>query len=306
MKQGSRSGGLNDIEGPSGPVLTVMLLWAGNSIVARAMRQEVPPLTLAFLRWSVASLVFLPFSLPHVMAERRAIARAWKPVLLLGLLGVAAFNAFLYSGLRHTSASNGLLLQAAIPPLVLLFDLLLFRTRPGKGDLIGVALAAIGVAIILFKGELTAITSLQFGRGDLLVLAGVVCWALYTTLLRLRPALHPSSFLAVTFLVGVFTMGVLATTEWREIVDIRWTVSSMAAVGYVAVFPSVIAYLLFNAAVQTLGAGKAGQAIALMPLFGAFLAAATLGEPLLRFHLIGMAFILGGILVSALKAARTS
>ncbi|MFV0624042.1 DMT family transporter [Sphingomonas sp. ac-8] len=282
----------------------VMLLWAGNSIVARAVRGEIPPLTLAFLRWSLGSLVFLPFSLPHVLRERRAILAAWKPILLLGLLGVAAFNAFLYSGLRHTSASNGLLLQAAIPALVLAFNRLLFRVRPERGDLIGVALAVLGVAVIMFRGDLAAIAGLAFGRGDLLVLCAVVAWALYTTLLRLRPAIHPASFLAVTFLIGAATMGVLAITEWQEVVAIRWTPATLAAVGYVAIFPSVIAYALFNAAVQTLGAGKAGQAITLMPLFGAFLAAATLGEALLPFHWVGMACILGGILVSAVSLPR--
>jgi drug/metabolite transporter (DMT)-like permease len=282
----------------------VMLLWAGNSIVARAIRTEVPPFTLACLRWSVASLIFLPFALPHVRAERLAIAKAWKPILLFGLLGVAAFNAFLYSGLRYTSASNGLLLQAAIPALVLLFDRLLFRTRPGWGDVLGMTLAVMGVALILFRGDMAAIAGLQFGRGDVLVMCGVVCWALYTTLLRLRPALHPSSFLIATFLIGAVTMAALATTEWRTIMRIHWTPEVFAAVGYVAIFPSVIAYALFNAAVQTLGAGKAGQAITLMPLFGAFLAAATLGEPLLPFHFLGMTFILGGILASAIGIPR--
>jgi drug/metabolite transporter (DMT)-like permease len=282
----------------------VMLLWAGNSIVARAVRADVPPLTLACLRWTIALLVFAPFALPHVRAERRAIVQAWKPILLLGLLGVAAFNAFLYSGLRHTSASNGLLLQAAIPALVLLFDLLLFRARPGWGDVLGMTLAVTGVAIILLRGDMNAITSLRFGQGDLLVLCGVVCWALYTTLLRLRPALHPSSFLIATFLVGAVTMTALATTEWREAAQVQWTPAVLAAVAYVAIFPSVVAYAMFNAAVQTLGAGKAGQAITLMPLFGAFLAAAILSEPLLPFHFLGMAFILGGILTSAARSQR--
>lgn len=284
----------------------VMLLWAGNSIVARGIRGEVPPLTLAFLRWSIASLVVLPFAIRPILADRHALVAAWRPVLLLGLLGVAAFNAFLYSGLRHTTASNGLLLQAAIPPLVLLCNLLFFRTRPQRVDVIGVTLALAGVFIILFQGDPTAIAGLAFGKGDLLVLAGVVCWALYTTLLRLKPAVHPASFLAVTFVIGAVAMAALLPFEWHDIVRIRWTRPVLLAIGYVAVFPSIIAYALFNSAVQTLGAARAGQAIALMPLFGAILAALTLGEPLLPFHFVGMAFILAGLLAPAVTARRAA
>src|SRR6185312_8132304 len=107
-------------------LVLVMVLWAGNSIIGRAVRGEVDPLTLAFVRWTGASLILLPFAWGPLRREWPAIRAAWKPILLLGLLGVGAFNALLYSGLQYTTATNGLLLQAAIPAEVVIFDRLFF------------------------------------------------------------------------------------------------------------------------------------------------------------------------------------
>jgi len=282
----------------------VMLLWAGNSIVGRAVRDDIPPFLLALLRWSGALLVILPFAARALVADRAAIARNWPVLLLLGLLGVAAFNAFLYSGLRFTTASNGMLLQAAIPALVLLVDFAIFRIRAGVGAILGVALSTLGVVIIVFQGRFDALSEIVFNRGDALILTAVLVWAFYTSLLRLRPALHASSFLAVTFAIGVVAMLPLAATEWTGIGAMRWSPRVFGAVLYVALLPSVVAYALFNTAVARLGPASAGQAITLMPLFGALLAAAILGEQLHGHHLVGMALILGGIVVSAFVRAR--
>ncbi|TGX55268.1 DMT family transporter [Sphingomonas gei] len=282
----------------------VMLLWAGNSIVARAVHDAIPPFFLALLRWTGALMVVAPLAARHFAADRAAIARSWPVIVLLGLLGVAAFNAFLYSGLRYTTASNGMLLQAAIPALVLIVDFVMFRARAGIGAILGVMLSTFGVVIIVFQGQLTALSQVTFNRGDALILGGVVTWAFYTSLLRLRPKLHGQSFLAVTFAIGVVTMLPLAATEWREIATMHFTAQVIGAVIYVALLPSVVAYTLFNAAVATVGPAKAGQAITLMPLFGALLAAFTLGEQLHGHQLAGMTLILSGIVLSALVRGR--
>lgn len=283
-----------------------MLFWSGNMIVGRALSGQIPPFLLALVRWTGALLVLLPFAVRHVAADREALRRAWRPVLLLGLTGVASFNAFIYSGLRHTTASNAILLQAGIPPLVLLVDRLLFKVRPSRWQLIGVLLSTCGVLAIIFAGDLRRLLALHFGYGDLLVLCGVAAWAVYTSMLKLRPAVHPLSLLAVTFAIGVTAMLPLAATEAEEIRRMNWTWSVIAGCGYVALFPSLIAYLLFNGAVAEVGAGRAGQTINLMPLFGALLAAALLGEQLYRFHAAGMALIAIGLLLSWLSTRRTA
>ncbi len=278
----------------------VMLFWAGNAIVGRAVRFDIPPFTLALVRWSGALCIVAPLAWRHLGADRAALTRHWKAVLVLGLVGVAAFNALLYSGLRLTTATNGLLIQAAIPALVLICNFAFFRERASRRQVLGIALSTLGVAVVVCRADPATIFRLQFGAGDLLILCAVLAWAFYTSLLRLRPAVHALSFLAVTFLIGALVMLPLGATEWRDVAAIRWRPEIFAAFAYVAVLPSVIAYFLYNRAVAMIGAGRAGQTISLMPLFGALLAALLLGEPLHGYHLAGMGLILVGLLVAAL------
>ncbi|NML07182.1 DMT family transporter [Sphingomonas sp. G-3-2-10] len=282
----------------------VMLLWAGNSIVGRAVRDDIPALTLAWFRWSGALLILLPFAFASLKADRAVIRAHWKPILLLGLLGVAAFNALLYSGLRYTPASNAMLIQAAIPALVLLFDRLLFRERPRALQLLGVTASTLGVLFVVVHGDFAALLALRLGPGELLVLLAVSFWALYTSLLRLRPEVSPLSFLAVTFAIGALAMSPLALWEASAGRHVVWQASTAGAIFYVAIFPSLIAYLLFNLAVTQLGGARAGQFSTLLPLFGAFLAAFFLGETLHLYHFAGMALILGGIAMTALSRPK--
>lgn len=278
----------------------VMVLWAGNSIVGRAVRFDVPPLTLAFVRWFGASLILAPFAIPHVRRDWLAIRKGWKAILLLGLLGIGTFNAFLYAGLRYTTATNALLLQAAIPAMVMLLDRLLFDVRSAGLQKLGVACSIVGVAVVVFEGDLARAMRLHFGPGDLLILASVLVWALYTVLLRLRPPISATSFVATTFFIGVLTMAPFAAHDWIVGDRIHWSPMVLGAFAYVCVLPSIVSYFIFNSATATVGPARAGQAITLMPIFGAFLSAALLGEALHAYHFAGMALILLGIGLSIL------
>jgi len=276
----------------------VMVLWAGNTIIGRAVRGDVEPLTLAFVRWAGASLIVLPFALRPLRRDWPAICKAWKPVLLLGLLGVGAFNAFLYSGVRYTTATNALLLQAAIPALVVILDRLFFGVRSPLLQNLGVACSIAGVAVVVFEGDPGQALRLHFGLGDLLILVAVTVWSLYTVLLRLRPAIAPTSFVAVTFFIGALAMAPFFVHDLIDGERIALTPKVLGAFAYVAVLPSIVSYFIFNAATETVGPARAGLAITLMPIFGAFLSAALLGEALHFYHFAGMALILLGIALS--------
>ena len=277
-----------------GMLVLVVLFWAGNSIVGRAVHQDIPPFTLALARWTGAFVLLAPFAWPHLKRDWPVARRHWRVILLLGLLGVAAFNALLYSGLAHTTATNSLLIQAGTPALVLLLGLLLFRERPRFVQVLGVSLAALGAAVIVLRGDLAVLSSLRFGYGDVLIVCAVAIWAFYTVLLRLRPSVHALSFLALTFAIGALAMAGPALAE-QHVRAVSLTASSMAGVAYVAVFPSLAAYFLYNKAVQEIGAADAGQMISLQPLLGAVLAWLFLREPLESYHATGMALIALGV-----------
>lgn len=285
-------------------LVLVMVLWAGNSIVARAVRFDVPPFTLAFLRWSGATLAVMPFALGPLRREWPQVMAGWKVILLLGIFGIGAFNALLYSGLQYTTATNALLLQAAIPAAVVLLDRALFKVRSPLWQTVGVAFSTVGVAAIVFEGDPSAALRLHFGIGDALILLSVLVWAVYTVFLRQRPRVSPVTFVAATFLLGVATMAPLAAMEWARGLRVDWSPGVVAAVAYVALLPSLLSYFLYNWAAGVVGPARAGQAITLMPLFGAFLSAALLGESLHGYHFTGMVLIVLGIVLSALALRR--
>jgi len=276
----------------------VMVLWAGNSIVGRAVRNDVEPMTLAFVRWAGASAILLPFAWRSLRRERPAVCAAWKPILLLGLLGVGAFNALLYSGLRYTTATNGLLMQAAIPAFVVIFDRLFFRVRSPLLQNLGVLCSILGVAAIVFEGDPAKAARLHFGFGDVLILVAVFVWSLYTVLLRLKPAISSTSFLATTFLIGALAMAPFFANDVLSGERVAFTPGVLGAFAYVAVLPSIVSYYIFNSATETVGPARAGLAITLMPIFGAFLSAGLLGEKLHLYHFAGMVLILLGIALS--------
>jgi len=275
-------------------LVLVMLFWSGNSVVARALRNDVPPFTLAFWRWAGALLIALPFCWRSIMADRAVIRAGWPMILLLGALGVGSFNAFFYSGLQYTTASNSLLIQAAIPALVLALDALIFRGRPRLVQIAGVLVAAAGVLAIILRGQPAALATLDFNHGDTLVLCAVCVWSLYTVMLRLKPPVRALTFLCLTVAVGAAAMLPFSLVELQSRA-VHLSAPVLAGVGYIVIFPSLLAYFLYNMSVETIGAADAGQVVNLQPLFGALLAALVLGEPLHGYHLAGMALILAGI-----------
>ena len=284
----------------------VMVFWAGNAIVARAVHEDVPPFTLAFIRWTGALAFVAPFALAPLSKDRSVLFAGWKEVLLLGLLGVGAFNALLYSGLQYSTATNALLIQAAIPATVVIFDRVIFANKAGAVQLVGTLASIIGVLVIVFEGDPAAAMRLHLGTGDLYLLAAVVVWSLYTVLLRLRPPVSGTSFIATTFAIGVVSMAPLAAWEWQSGNRIVWGWGVAGALLYVSLLPSLVSYFIYNHAAQVVGPARAGQAITMMPVFGAFISVILLGELLHPYHALGIGLIIAGIVLGALALRQKS
>lgn len=274
-------------------VLTT-LFWSGNFVIGRAVRMAVPPIALAFWRWTGALLIVAAFAWPHVRRDWPTLKSEWKTLLLLSALGVASFNTLVYIGLRTTTAINAVLLQSALPLLVLLFSYLLYRERSTWLQLVAVAVSLLGVAAIMARGSLETLRLLSLAPGDGLVFLAVCFYSAYSVLLRKRPEVHPLSFLAATFALGALLLLPLYLWEhFRE--PLRLTPTSAGAIAYVMVFPSLLSYLFFNRAVELAGPARAGQFVHLMPVFGSVLAALFLHERLHLYHLAGAALIALGI-----------
>ena len=276
------------------------LFWAGNAVVGRGASELIPPIGLAFWRWVLATIALLPLAWPHVKRDWPVLVKAWPLVALLAFLGLAGFNAIFYTALHSTTAINSVLLQSATPPLILLFSFFLFRERVGLNQIAGLVVAIAGVVEIVTEGRPLSVLQLRLNIGDALVLVCVAFYALYSALLRKKPAVHPLSFLFGTFVASVVMLLPPYVLEHLSGEAVEPTPPVLLALGYVALFPSILAYLFFNRGVELMGANRAGQFVHLMPGFGALLSVMFLGEALRPFHGVGMALILAGIVLSSM------
>lgn len=281
------------------PLLTVTaLFWAGNSIVGRAARDLVPPAALSFWRWTFALLLLLPLAWPHLKRDWPVLRANWPIVALLGALAIGSFNILLYTGLQSTTALNSMLIQSAQPALVLIAGALVMGDRTSLRQVAGVLISLAGVLAIIGRGDPAMLWGLRLNIGDAIISVAVLLWALYSVLLRRRPAVHPLSFLAASMIVGI---AVIAPVYVHELWSGRLIVPAMEsalAIAYVSIFPSFLAYLFFNRGVELIGSAATGQYMNVMPLMGAGLAMLFLGEALHLFHVAGLALIVAGILVA--------
>ena len=283
------------------------LLWSCNWIVGRALHEDVPPMALTFFRWLFAALMLAPFVVRSLPRDWPTIRASWRTMLLLGAIGIALHNAFAYAGLNYTSATNGVVLNSFIPVMIIAMAWLLFGERLTRVQLLGVIVSLGGVLAILSHGSLAMLAAFRLNVGDVLVIAAMAMWSLYTVLLRRRPpGIHMLSFLFVLAVVGVAVMLPLWLAEmalWRSAI---WSPRSFAALVGVALFSSVLAYVFWNRGVELVGPQVAGLFVHLMPVFGALLAWLFLDERLELFHLAGIVLILTGIAVTSRGGRATA
>ncbi|SCK15483.1 DMT family transporter [Vogesella sp. LIG4] len=275
------------------------LFWSGNFVLARAMHASVAPLTLAFVRWSIALLLLLPFGAAPAWRQRALWLPYWRRLLCLALLGVSGFNSLVYWGLQYTAATNGVLLNSFIPLLIVLLGALFFGMRSSTRQMLAVAVSFLGVLLIVAHGDWQRLAALDINRGDAVLFLAMVAWALYTLLLKPLPAALDRVGL-LTLLVAIGLVGI-APFFAAELLAGRSTPlnpATLATFAYVGTLPSVAAYYCFNLGVARVGAARAGMFIHLMPMFGALLSVLFLGEQLHGYHLAGIVLILGGVLLA--------
>ena len=156
------------------------LFWSGNFVLGRAMSTQIPPVTMAYWRWQTALLLLLPIAGAALWRQRTLVRAHWQRLLVLGILGVACFNTFVYLGLQTTTATNALLINSAIPIFIILLAVGLFREEVSNRNRLGVALSLAGVVYLVVRGEWRHLTELQLNPGDLWILAAALAWASYS------------------------------------------------------------------------------------------------------------------------------
>ena len=280
------------------------LFWSGNFVLSRGMHADIPPLALSFWRWALALVILLVFCWKPVYSQRHMIAKERKYIITQGLLGVTGFNTLIYLAVQTTTAVNAVLINSCTPILIALCSLALYRERISGRRWLGILTSLTGVALIMAGGDLRALLGLEFNRGDLLVLMAGLVWALYSINLRKFPRdLHPFAFQTGIVIVGLIGILPLFAAELMLGHRMALTVPNTATIVYVAVFPSVLAFIFWNRAVRDIGANRAGTFIHLMPVFSSILAVIFLGERIEPFHIQGITMVFAGIFLATFRTA---
>ena len=282
------------------------LFWAGNIVLARFVAGHVPPMTLSCVRWIGAFLMLLPFTLPHLKRDWPALRAKLPLMLVLSATGFAFNNAISYWALQYTEALNALLIQSSGPLFVALWSLVLFGVRLTLAQFAGIILSLTGVLVIILRGDLAALASIHFNRGDLMFGGAVLSFGLYSALMPYRPRTHPLSLISLTIGCGAVLLFPLSVWEFLNGVTLKPDALTVATLLYVMTFPSTLAYLFFNRGIALIGPNRSAPFLHLVPVFGSVMAILLLGEKLRLFHLIGYVLVLAGIVIASRRAsART-
>ncbi len=278
------------------------LLWSTNFIIGRAVRDDVSPATLNFLRWAIALLILVPITLRDLQAHRATLIRHWKLIALLGFTGIAAFQTLGYVALRTTTALDTVLLLALAPLAIVALSWLALGERVTRVQALGLGISLVGAAVLILHGDPATLAEVRFNAGDLWMLLAVVLWAVYSVLLRRRPAEVPPLALH-TVSVAAGTLWMLPAFGWQALHGsaLPSSMAAWTAVGFIAVFSSAFAHALWVRGVATIGPNRAGVFIHLIPVFGAVLAITFLGEELAAYHVAGAALALCGIVLTSRK-----
>jgi drug/metabolite transporter (DMT)-like permease len=290
---------------------TAPLMWAGNAVVGRLLVGQVPPVTLNLLRWSVVALLLLPLGWRALRSWPTLRAR-FGHLLLLGTLGVGLYNTMQYLALVTSSPINVTLVASSMPVWMLAVGWLAFRVQPTRHQLIGAVIGLAGVLVVIGRGSFKTLLGVRFVAGDLYIVIAAVGWAFYSWMLAkppptMLPPQRPTpeqgwdwaGFLLVQTVFGLIPAAAFSAVEQAAGThDIQWSPGVLAAWGFVAIAPSIVAYRCWG-----LGVAAAGPAVAaffnnLTPLFAALLSAWVLGEGPQPYHALAFALIVGGIVVS--------
>ncbi len=288
------------------------LMWAGNAVVGRLLVGHVPPLALNTLRWSVAGMLLLPLGW-RMLRDFQLIRQRWRYFALLGFTGVGSYNAFQYMALQTSTPLNTTLIAASSPVWMLGIGALVYGVRAGGRQIVGAAFSLTGVVFVLSRGKLSALAEINLVAGDVLMLVAVISWASYSWLLarpptsmrgEARPSWNWAEFLLIQVMFGSVWGAAAAGIEAVVLpAEIDWGFPVLAAIAYVAIGPSIIAYYCWGKGVMAVGPATAAFFANLTPVFAALMSALLLGQSPQWFHLVAFALIAAGIVVTARPAA---
>ncbi|WP_100399610.1 DMT family transporter [Bacillus sp. FJAT-44742] len=279
-------------------LLLAMLMFSGNFIVGKAFSDTIPPLTLSFMRFAMAAVILLPLGWQEIMNNKALWRQEWRPLAGLALT-LGLFNVMLYTSVHYTTTINASIVDALTPAVAAMLGFLFLKERLLSKQVAGIIISFAGVVWIVSRGSLGTLLSLSINPGDLLMLLGVVSWAVYSIFIKQYGHRFPFyGGIIMTMVFGAVFLLPAAAFEWRDGFPIEWTVSHISGLLYIGIFPSALAILLWNRGVAEVGPSQASIFFNLVPLFTTVAAVLFLGESFGLVQLVGGALVLGGVYIA--------
>jgi len=281
-------------------------LWSVNFIIAKDVFDKIPPVSLAFFRWSTATIIIFPFALKHLKTDWPVIKQHLLFFFFAALTGVSLFNTLVYVGAHYTSAINLALIGTTTSPVFsILLARIFLKEKIDLAKIIGLVFCFLGILYLLSKGSWHNLLHLNFSEGDLWVLAAAFSFSFYNILVKKKPAaISTTGFLVTTFTIGTALLVPFFIYDTLHAAPIQWSSRLVGDILYIGIGASVISFLCWNLAIGHLGAGRASLFGNLIPLFSSIEAIFILNEAFTRDHIISTCLVFAGLVVANLHFTR--
>ncbi|WP_435166943.1 DMT family transporter [Candidatus Pelagibacter bacterium nBUS_28] len=279
------------------------LFWAGNFTIGKfAYLEDIPPYSLAFLRWCLVWLILFPFTYKEILRLKDSIKKNLSLFFILGFTSVCIFTSFTYNALNHTQVINASLFNTAIPVTIILVCFLLKIEKTNIFQISGLLISVLGILAIITRLDLNILLSLNFNKGDLFMIGAIIAWGIYSAYLKKRT--FEVSLLALVHIIctfGLIFLLPLFVLDLMQEKTIEMSSNFFYILIYIAIFPSIGSYYCWAGAVSIIGANRAGIFLSLIPLFSTIFAILLFNEKFLFFHFIGSVLIILGLFLSNKK-----
>ena len=277
--------------------------WSGNFFAGKiAYLSDLTPFKLGFFRWLLAMLILLPFTYSEIIRNYNYYKKNILLMTFLGFLAVTVFNSLTYISLQTTLIINSTLMASIAPVLMIGFSWLIFKTKTTTLQFAGIFLSLLGAFSIILKGNINNLFNLYFTSGDVWMFTAVVSWCLYSVLLKkIDNSISQLASLQVMVILGLLFIFPLYIIENYNTSFLPTQKIDFVIIIYVAIFASIIAFFSWNKGVSIIGPNRSSLFLHLIPVFSSIWAVSFLNEKFSFFHLIGIIFILSGIILSNIK-----
>lgn len=279
--------------------LLAVTIWSGNFLIASGFVDDIPPVTLAALRWLTATAVFLPFAKRDMQRDMQALLDHRGELLAASITGVTLFNTMVYISARTTDTVNMALFAATTPVFVVILARIFLKERISPLRWAGLAIAISGMLAIATRGSLDTLLNLTFRLGDIWMFCAGFLWAVYSILVKRKPAtISRNAYLGATFLLGTIPLIPAAVVEQYFVQSWTLTPAVGGAVLYTGVLASLAAFFLWNTAIMHIGPGNAALFQYFIPVFSGMGAWLLLGQPVTPVHAAGFVLIFSGVVMA--------